>query len=98
MSFQDREVYCDVGKEDMKRMGPRLVRNHVIHAAIETKWRLQRAGPMKGYKVCVCVFLRGSLLHHTSCRIYQKRPDACRSAVKPDTEICHELRRHLQEN
>lgn len=61
--------------------------------AIKTKWRKVRTGPLKDCDVCACVFLRGSPLHRVSCRIYPKRPAVCRKAVKPNTRICHRIRK-----
>lgn len=61
--------------------------------AIMTKWRHQQAGPFKGIDICACVFLRGSLMNQVSCRIYDRRPRACREAVKPGDRSCRELRR-----
>lgn len=65
--------------------------------AIRTKWRLNRAGPFKGLELCACVFLRGSVLHRTSCRIYDKRPHTCRAAVHPGTKTCHQIRDGFRE-
>jgi Fe-S-cluster containining protein len=64
-------------------------------AAIKTQWRVQKAGPLKGVSVCCCVFLQGSLMHKTRCRIYNKRPRACRLAVKPGDTICKQSRQLL---
>jgi Fe-S-cluster containining protein len=61
-------------------------------AALATKWRLMRAGPLKDVEACVCVFLRGSILHRTSCRVYARRPQTCRDAVKPGTRLCKDIR------
>lgn len=62
------------------------------YGAIMTRWRRQRAGPFKGIDVCACVFLRGSVMNRVSCRIYEKRPRACREAMKPNTYHCRKLR------
>ena len=67
------------------------------YAALRTKWRKQRAGPLKGASVCACIFLNGSVLHRTSCRIYEKRPRVCRMAVKPGDKTCREIRRMMKE-
>ena len=65
------------------------------YAAIETEWRTMKAGPFKGIDICCCVFLRGSVLNRSSCRIYNERPHVCRMAVKPGTKQCKEIRRLL---
>jgi Fe-S-cluster containining protein len=62
--------------------------------AIKTKKLLQRRGPLKGLKVCACTALRGSVLHRTSCSIYERRPESCRTAVEPGDETCLSLRRY----
>ena len=64
-------------------------------AAIRTKWSKQRRGPLRGLSACVCVALRGSLLHRTGCRIYARRPRACRVAIKPGDKACLGVRRLL---
>jgi Fe-S-cluster containining protein len=61
-------------------------------AALKTASREQKTGPLKGCEVCACVALRGSLLHQTYCSIYERRPDACREAVKPGDRSCREIR------
>jgi len=66
--------------------------------AIRTKWKLQRCGPLRGVAACACVALRGSVLHRTSCSIYKRRPDSCRTAVKPGDQACLEIRRHWSEH
>jgi len=115
VSLYDQDVFCDVTEKDMKRLGPGLVRKHVLapdtvtlllqaidggahtYFALATRWRKQRCGPLKGASICACVFLNGSVLHRTSCRIYQKRPRVCRTAVKPGDRACLQIRRMMQE-
>lgn len=63
--------------------------------ALRTKWLLSRAGPLKGIEANVCCMLQGSLLHKVRCRIYDKRPSVCRTAVKPGDRACKKLRRAL---
>jgi len=65
------------------------------YGAIKTVWRLQRSGPLKGARVCMCAALRGSVLGRVSCSIYGKRPEACREAVHPGERVCHWLRDEL---
>lgn len=64
-----------------------------IPAAIKTRWVEQKAGPLKGISTCSCVFLQGSLLKKVSCQVYEKRPRACRVAVKPGDRTCKTLRK-----
>ena len=109
ISLHDQDVYCDVTQEDLKRMSPAARKHVVapsvfdqalgmldgryVPLAIETMWREVKAGPLQGTSVCACVFLRGSVLHRTSCRIYENRPHACRSALKPGQKQCREARK-----
>lgn len=65
--------------------------------AIRTEWKKQRSGPAKGAEACVCVALRGSLMHRVKCSIYQKRPRACRVAVKPSDKACQQIRKLFEE-
>lgn len=62
-------------------------------AAIKTKWRTQRRGPLQSTQACTCVALRGSLLKQVSCRVYERRPESCREAIQPGDEECLALRR-----
>lgn len=62
-------------------------------AAIQTRWGPQKRGPLKGYELCACVALRGSVLHRTSCSIYERRPGSCRTAVEPGDITCVAIRR-----
>lgn len=66
------------------------------YSALATQWKTQRAGLFKGVACCACVFLQGSTMHRVSCRIYEKRPRACRMAMKPGDRACKELRRMVQ--
>jgi Fe-S-cluster containining protein len=113
VSLHDQDVYCDVTPADIKRMGPRASRHVASPSpfyrllseldgreapmAIVTKWRTMQAGPLKGLNVCACVFLNGSVLHRTSCRIYKKRPKSCREACNPGDKHCLEARRLFQD-
>jgi Fe-S-cluster containining protein len=65
--------------------------------AIRTEWKKQRGGPFKGVEACVCVALRGSLMHGAKCSIYPRRPKACREAVKPGDEACLQVRKLFTE-
>jgi Fe-S-cluster containining protein len=110
VSLRDQDCFCDLTPEDEKRLGAAWVRRNVLRArlfdliasggrvpwgAIKTKWRKQRAGPLKGAEACMCVALRGNLLHKVSCSVYEKRPRTCREAVKPGNRTCLWLRREI---
>jgi len=66
-----------------------------VFGAIQTKWRTQRAGPLKDCSVCSCTALRGSVMNRVSCRVYDKRPEVCRTAVKPGDRACKDIRKHM---
>jgi len=70
---------------------------HCPQAALKTRWREQKSGPLKDYELCMCVALRGTALVKVRCSIYDKRPDACRDAVKPGDKVCREVRRAFKE-
>ncbi len=75
------------------------VSGHVLpYAVIEAHFREQKAGPYAGGDVNVCAALRGSVGHRVSCRVYAKRPEACREAVKPGDWNCLMLRKALFES
>lgn len=63
------------------------------YAAIRTRWNYQCCGPLKGTEACMCAALKGSLLHRTSCTIYERRPQICRTAVKPGGRACRQIRK-----
>lgn len=65
-------------------------------AAIKTKWREQRAGTIKGFRLNMCAALRGSVMHKVSCSVYDDRPHVCREAVKPGDRTCREIRRSFK--
>jgi len=60
--------------------------------AIDTRWRVMSAGPLATYEFNTCSMLRGSVMKRVSCRIYDKRPRACRVAVEPGDATCLALR------
>lgn len=66
-------------------------------AALKTKWKKQRSGPLKGAEAKACVALRGSILSRVSCSVYDRRPQACREAVVPGDRACLALRKKYQE-
>jgi Fe-S-cluster containining protein len=63
--------------------------------AIKTEWRTTKTGPLKGVQVHVCVALRGSLMHKTSCSVYAKRPKTCKTACVPGDRACSQVRRDM---
>jgi len=73
-----------------------MMGREVPPGAIRTKWVKQRMGPLKGCEVLTCVALRGSVLHRVRCSVYEKRPYACREAVKPGDKTCLWLRREIR--
>jgi Fe-S-cluster containining protein len=89
---------------DLKRLGPQLSKRYVyqgsileqviyrIHA-LRTKWRKQKNGPLRGSSVCGCICLEGSVLHRVCCKVYNRRPMVCRTAVKPGDRCCREIRK-----
>lgn len=66
---------------------------HIPDAVLRTKDEEQRSGPLKGLHVVTCVALRGSVMGRCSCAVYEKRPRACREAVKPGDRTCRDIRR-----
>lgn len=88
---------------DLKRLGPQLSRRYLYEGsileqamhcirALRTKWRKQRVGPLRGVAVCGCICLEGSVLHRVQCKVYNRRPMVCRTAVKPGDRCCHKIR------
>ena len=69
----------------------------IPYGAIRTEWHEAKTGPFRGISFCQCAALRGSVMQHTSCSVYTRRPKACREAVKPGDRNCRELRRLLQD-
>lgn len=92
-----QNVFVDLENADVKRLNPKWVEKNVFGAAIKAKWREQKSGPLQGRKECVCVALRGSLLHRVRCSIYAQRPRACRVTLQPGDRLCLETRRLYQQ-
>lgn len=108
VTHYDQNVYVDVNDADMERLGKRWTRLHVIQpttfdllvvgftdAAIETKRRTIRRGPLKGTAACVCVALSGDPMHRVRCSVYERRPQVCREGVKPGDTACRQARADL---
>jgi Fe-S-cluster containining protein len=49
-------------------------------------------GPLEGCPLQPCVALRGTPGVKVSCSVYDRRPEACRSAVEPGDGTCRALR------
>lgn len=47
-----------------------------------------------GDKLCCCVALEGQVDDAVRCRIYRRRPQACRD-LKLGSEACHEFRKRI---
>jgi Fe-S-cluster containining protein len=107
-STLDQETYCDVTDEEAAAFSPqfrtRNIKQYSFFAmiaegappgALRTKWHVQAAGPLKGAEACVCCQLEGSLMHKVKCRIYDKRPETCRKAVKPGDKTCRWFRKTI---
>ena len=93
VAMEDNTVWADVEEEDAKRLGSRLVREHVVEKGIKTRWKVQKTGPFREYELCACTFLRGSVLHRVSCSVYDKRPQVCRVAFQPGDRECLKVRK-----
>lgn len=103
-----QDVFADVDERDIVRLGKKarsLVRaqnpfditnlldgEHQPYAAIATRWRRMRAGPLRGWSINGCAALQGDLLHKCACSVYENRPRVCRTAVRPGDRTCRELR------
>jgi len=61
--------------------------------AIKTKDMVMKSGPLRGKRARVCIALSGSLLGKVRCRVYEKRPEVCRHAVRAGDPTCLQLRR-----
>lgn len=61
--------------------------------ALATKWVDMKRGPLRGWSMCACVFLDGTVLAHVRCRVYDRRPDVCRKAMSPGERACLNLRK-----
>lgn len=63
-----------------------------VQAAVKTRWKKVKAGPLQGCQVCACVSLRGSPGNQVSCAIYDRRPRTCRESVNPGDRTCLQIR------
>jgi len=60
--------------------------------ALATRWRTMSRGPFRGWSMCTCVFLEGTVRARVRCRVYDRRPDVCRKAMVPGERACINLR------
>lgn len=111
-AYADQNAFCNLCDEDIPRIPKqyrRFIRGlspfdrlcaeldgHPVTAALATKVRRVRSGPLKDTEVCACALLRGDPLLHTRCAIYKNRPQVCRTAVVPGDRTCVELRRSVK--
>lgn len=68
-----------------------------LWGAIKTKWVKEKEGPHKGAQFCRCICLKGVVGKKVYCSVYEKRPRACREAVKPGDRACRTLQRAFAE-
>jgi len=61
--------------------------------ALATKGVTMKRGPAKDFAFCACVFLDGTLLEKVKCRVYDRRPAVCRTAMVPGEKACLNLRK-----
>ena len=81
----------------LDRLASILDGGYCPQGAIKTAWREQKTGPLKGFELCACSALRGSVLSKVSCSVYEKRPEVCRKAVKPGDRVCRIIRRAFKQ-
>lgn len=65
---------------------------------IETVWREVKTGPLAGVEVCACVALRGSVMNRVSCRVYDRRPKICKTALTPGEPACLRARAKVEQD
>jgi len=80
----------------MSALGMAVDGGKMVLAAIRTKWAYQLRGPFADQSLCTCAALRGSVLHRVSCRIYERRPETCRTLL-PGDPACRQCRKAFLE-
>jgi Fe-S-cluster containining protein len=65
--------------------------------AIRTVWRMETSGPFRSWEMNRCVCLCGSVMQKVKCRIYEKRPWVCRTALYPGEKACLKERQLFQD-
>lgn len=103
VSLGNQLEYCDVFDAEYLSMS-KAQRKHVkifnaldqliykVYGAIKTAYVRNTQGPLKGYEVSRCYFLKKSLLHSAYCSIYANRPYTCKVSVTPGDRNCKILR------
>ena len=91
---EDQSLFVDVTARDVARLSRRYARMSTHHRGGMVSSSL--ALPTKrNHNGVVCVALRGTVGKRVSCAIYDRRPTACREAIKPGDRNCRALRREL---
>jgi Fe-S-cluster containining protein len=88
-------AFVDVTEEDKARLGKDFVRLHVVSDAIVTVNREVKRGPLKGVCLDKCAALIGDVGWGVHCRVYEDRPEVCRSTLEPGDDLCHAIRAEL---
>lgn len=105
----DQGFFCDLTNKELIKLSRQFISRNVVlfqlfdqitrkfpPAALRTKRVVPRTGPLKDHELNVCCMLRGTALKKVSCKIYETRPSACKSAVKPGDRTCLTARRKIQ--
>lgn len=93
-----RYVRLNVWQPSMfDRLAHAIDGNQIPWGAIVTKNSTQKAGPLKGAILTTCKALEGSVLHRVKCKVYDKRPEVCHTAVVPGDKACRWLRKRLKD-
>ncbi len=66
-------------------------------AAITTKTIVVKRGPLQGIELCKCSQLNGDPMNAVSCKIYEKRPETCKTSVTPGDKSCLGIRKLYKE-
>ena len=69
----------------------------IPNGGIKTQWTKQHSGPFRGQELRTCAMLDGSVMNRVRCRIYDKRPSVCHTAVVPGDPVCRAIRKAFQE-
>ena len=69
----------------------------VPNGGIKTKLARQSSGPLRGSELRTCAMLDGSVMNRVRCRIYDKRPSVCHTAVVPGDQACRAIRKAFRE-
>lgn len=112
VSPNDQPSFCDLTSAELESLSPQFIAKnveitstfkHLLHGghrppdALRTRWKTMKSGPFKGFELCVCCMLDGSVMRKVHCRIYETRPSICRKALKPGDRMCLMLRKALSD-